>query len=87
MSSLYVYIFCMEITEIMFISLGFMLSIVAFFLKKESSKVEKLSEKLRDVEIILAKNNAQDSERWSQTGKLLDDRKDDIAKIHEFINK
>ena len=36
----------MELTEIMFIAIGCMLSIVAFFLKRESQKVERLNEKL-----------------------------------------
>ena len=77
----------MELTEIMFIAIGCMLSIVAFFLKKESQKVEKLNEKLRSVEIMLAKNGAKDTERWVQTTKLLEDRRQDVIKIYEFLNK
>lgn len=77
----------MELTEIMFIAIGCMLSIVAFFLKKESQKVERLNEKLRSVEIMLAKNGAKDAERWVQTTKLLEDRRQDVIKIYEFLNK
>ena len=77
----------MELTEIMFIAIGCMLSVVAFFLKKESQKVERLNEKLRSVEIMLAKNGAKDAERWVQTTKLLEDRRQDVIKIYEFLNK
>ncbi len=77
----------MDVSEIMFVTLGFMVSVVAFFLKKESSKVERLNEKLRSVEILLAKNGAQDTERWNQTKKLLEDRRQDIMKIYGDINR
>jgi len=77
----------MELTETMFIAIGCMLSIVAFFLKRESQKVERLNEKLRSVEIMLAKNGAKDAERWVQTTKLLEDRRQDVIKIYEFLNK
>jgi hypothetical protein len=79
--------FNMDVSEIMFVALGFMVSVVAFFLKKESNKVEKLNEKLRSVEILLAKNGAQDTERWNQTKKLLEDRRQDIMKIYGDIKR
>lgn len=75
----------MEIQEIIFICLGIMVSVVAFFLKKESVKIDKLSTKLRHMEIELAKNSAKDSERWRETQKLLEDRRLDIVKIFEKI--
>jgi len=75
----------MEIQEIIFICLGIMVSVVAFFLKKESVKIDKLSTKLRHMEIELAKNSAKDCERWRETQKLLEDRRLDIVKIFEKI--
>lgn len=78
---------CMEIEEIIFIALGTMVSVVAFFLKKENIRVEKLSEKIRNLEISLAKNGARDSERWVQTSKLLEDRRQDVHRIYEVLNK
>lgn len=77
----------MEITEVIFIALGLMVSIVAFFLKKESNRVENLSNKLRNIEIDLAKNNARDAERWVQIQKLLEDRRNDVINLYEKINK
>lgn len=76
-----------SITEIVFVSLGIMLSVVAFFLKKESMKVDRLQKRITDMEIELAKNSARDSERWRQTSKLLEDRRIDIHQIFDQINK
>jgi hypothetical protein len=77
----------MEIKEIIMMAIGAMVSIIAFYLKRESIKIEKLSTKLREIEISLAKNGARDEERWDQTTKLLEDRRQDAIKIYEKINK
>jgi len=69
------------------IAMGTMISIIAFFLKKENARVENLSRKLRHIEIDLAKNGARDSERWIQTQKLLEDRRTDVVKIFEKLEK
>lgn len=77
----------MEITEVIFVALGLMVSIVACFLKKESNRVDNLSTKLRQIEIGLAKNEARDSERWVQIQKLLEDRRLDSIKIFEKLER
>lgn len=77
----------MEIEKIILIALGMMVSIVAFFLKKESVKVDRLSKSIQHMEIDLAKNSARDTERWNQTTKLLEDRRVDIIKIFEKLDK
>ena len=77
----------MEIKEIIMMGIGAMVSVIAFYLKKESLKIEKLSNKLREIEINLAKNCARDTERWVQTKKLLEDRREDTIKIYEKLNK
>jgi len=69
------------------IAMGTMISIIAFFLKKENARVENLSRKLRHIEIDLAKNGARDSERWIQTQKLLEDRRTDVVRIFEKLEK
>ena len=53
--------------------------------KKESMKIEKLSAKMREIEVSLAKNGARDSERWDQTQRLLEDRRQDVVKLFEKI--
>jgi predicted transcriptional regulator len=77
----------MEITEVIFVALGLMVSIVAYFLKKENIRVDRLSKQIRDIEIDLAQNGARDSERWRETQKLLEDRRVDTTKIYEKIEK
>jgi len=64
-----------------------MVSVIAFYLKRESLKVEKLQSDMREMEIDLAKNGARDSERWIQIQKLLEDRRLDVVKIFEKIEK
>jgi hypothetical protein len=75
----------MEIKEIIMAVIGAMVSIVAFYLKRESTKIEKLGNDLREIQIDLAKNNARDSERWIQTKKLLEDRREDVIKIFQEL--
>ena len=64
-----------------------MVSVIAFYLKRESLKVEKLQSDMREMEIDLAKNGARDSERWIQIQKLLEDRRLDVVKIFDKIEK
>jgi hypothetical protein len=77
----------MEIEKIVLIGLGMMVSMVAFFLKKESMKIDRLSKRIQQMEIDLAKNSARDAERWTQTTKLLEDRRTDVIKIFEKLDK
>jgi hypothetical protein len=77
----------MEIEKMIVLGIGAMVSIVAFYLKKESAKIEKISSKLRRMEVDLAKNDARDCERWVQIQKLLEDRRTDIMRIYETLNK
>lgn len=77
----------MEIEEIIIAVIGAMVSIVAFYLKRESNKIERLGNDLREIQIDLAKNNARDSERWTQAKKLLEDRRLDAVTIYEKLNK
>lgn len=77
----------MEVDKIILFALGTMLSVVAFFLKKESLKVDRLSKRMQEMEIDLARNDARDTERWVQTTKLLEDRRNDVVNLFEKLNK
>lgn len=77
----------MEVEKIILVALGMTVSVVAFFLKKESLKVDRLSKRIQYIEIDLAANSARDCERWTQTTKLLEDRRTDVVKIFEKLNK
>lgn len=76
-----------EMEKIILVAFGTMISLIAFFLKKENAKIERISGKLREIEIDLAKNGARDCERWEQTQRLLEDRRQDSIKIYEKINR
>ena len=84
-------VFCvfiiMEIQEIMIASVGVLVSVIAFYLKRESSKIQRLGSKIRRIEVDLAKNGARDSERWEQTQRLLEDRRKDVVRIFEKLDK
>lgn len=73
--------------KIILVAFGAMISLIAFFLKKENAKIDKISGKLREIEIDLAKNGARDCERWDQTQRLLEDRRQDSIKLYEKVNK
>ena len=75
----------MELEDIIIIAIGTLVSVIAFYLKKESMKIEKLSAKMREIEVSLAKNGARDSERWDQTQRLLEDRRQDVVKLFEKL--
>jgi hypothetical protein len=77
----------MEVEKIVLIALGTMVSVVAFFLKRESVRVDRLAKRVQQIEVDLAKNNARDAERWTQCTKLLEDRRIDIIKIFDHIKK
>lgn len=77
----------MEIKEIVLMVIGAMVSIVAFYLKKESSKISKLGDEMKNIQIKLAENEARDEERWNQISKLLEDRRQDVIKIYEKLFK
>lgn len=77
----------LEVTEIVFLVFGLTISMVAFFLKKESHKVDSISKKLRQIEVELARNSAKDSERWRETQKLLEDRRTDVISLYKKFEK
>jgi hypothetical protein len=76
----------MEINEIIILGIGTLVSVIAFYLKREALKIERVHNDLRKMEIDLAKNDARDAERWIQIQKLLEDRRIDAIKIFEKIN-
>ncbi len=73
--------------EILIIGVGILVSVIAFYLKRESLKIERLGSKIRRMEVDLAKNGARDAERWEQTQKLLEDRRTDVVRLFEKMEK
>ena len=77
----------MEWHSYIFLGVGVAISVLGFFLKKEAQKQCELDGRVKHLEITIAKNGALDGERWKQTNKLLEDRREDIIKIYDIIQK
>tara|TARA_R110000824_G_scaffold116284_3_gene267651 strand:- start:2435 stop:2674 length:240 start_codon:yes stop_codon:yes gene_type:complete len=77
----------MEWHSYIFLGVGVAISVLGFFLKKEAQKQAELDSRVKDLEIMMVKNSALDGERWIQTGKLLEDRRADIIKIYDVIQR
>ena len=70
------------------LGVGVALSVLGFFLKKEARKSQENDKRISMLEILLAKNEVRDSERWKVAHKLMEDRRDDVkalfSKFDEF---
>ena len=77
----------MEWHSYIFLGVGVAISVLGFFLKKESQKQCEIDRRVKELEITMVKNSALDGERWIQTGKLLEDRRADIIKIYDVIQR
>ena len=77
----------MEVSEYILIGVGTCLSVLGYFLKKESRRVSEIESKVEKLSIQAATNNVRDEERWSQTDKRLEDRRQDIRKLYDLVQK
>jgi hypothetical protein len=77
----------MDISEYILIGVGTCLSILGFFLKKESRRLSGIVEKVDEMNITLAKNEARDAERWTSIDKRLEDRRMDVRKLYDLVQK
>ena len=73
--------------EYILLGIGTAISVLGFFLKKETVRLKELENKISELEIILAKNGVRDTERWKQTCKRLEDRRMDIRKLYDLVQK
>tara|TARA_Y100001973_G_C5200912_1_gene337566 strand:- start:1410 stop:1673 length:264 start_codon:yes stop_codon:yes gene_type:complete len=71
----------------MMIGVGAAISILGFFLKKQASQTVRIEEKVRELEVLLAKNSALDKERWKQMEKLVEDRRQDSINLYNKISR
>ena len=77
----------MDISEYILIGVGTCLSVLGYFLKKESKRLGEVEDKLEKITIKLAQNDVRDSERWTQTDKRLEDRRLDVRKLYDLVQK
>ena len=73
--------------KLFLILIGMVVSIITYFIKKESKKLQDLGEDVRELEKDLTKNNCKDSERWYWIQKNLEDRREDCRKLYDLVSK
>tara|TARA_Y100000588_G_scaffold166235_1_gene180202 strand:- start:473 stop:709 length:237 start_codon:yes stop_codon:yes gene_type:complete len=77
----------MELESWMFVGVSVALSVLGFFLKREARKSEEADSRIGKLEMLIAKNDVRDCERWKVANKLLEDRRADIQKLFDLVNK
>tara|TARA_B100001564_G_C20473893_1_gene593918 strand:+ start:287 stop:523 length:237 start_codon:yes stop_codon:yes gene_type:complete len=77
----------MEMTEYIFIGIGACFSIIGYFLKRENKRLEDMEDLVQTININIAKNDVRDNERWIQVEKSLEDRRQDIRKLYDLVQK
>jgi len=77
----------MELESYMFLGVTVALSVLGFFLKKEATKSAENDKRISTLEVLLAKNEVRDSERWKVCHKVLEDRRDDIKTLFAEVNR
>jgi hypothetical protein len=77
----------MELEAWMFVGVSVALSVLGFFLKREARKSVENDSRIGTLEMLLAKNDVRDCERWKVANKLLEDRREDIQKLFDLANK
>ena len=77
----------MDFSEYVLIGIGTAISVIGYFLKRENRKLDTLEKKVSDINVTLAKNDVRDKERWEQTNKRLEDRRVDVRKLYDLVQK
>lgn len=71
----------MELHNYIFLGVGVAISVLGFFLKKEARKSQENDRRISTLEMLLAKNDVRDCERWKVADKQLEDRRSDIKTL------
>ena len=71
----------MEVSHYMFAGVGVALSILAFFIKRNKWELEKMNERLRQIEI----SNAGQSKDLAHLTKLAEDRREDVKNLYKRL--
>lgn len=77
----------MNLSEYVLIGIGSAISVIGYFLKRENRKLDALEKKVGDINVTLEKNEVRDKERWEQTSKRLEDRRTDVRKLYDLVQK
>ena len=73
--------------EYILIGIGTAISVIGYFLKRENKRLEELEELVNSINVILAKNEVRDNERHKSVDKRLEDRRMDIRKIYDLVQR
>ena len=71
----------MELHNYIFLGVGVAISVLGFFLKKEAQKSAENDRRIATLEMLMAKNDVRDCERWKVADKQLEDRRSDIKTL------
>jgi pyrimidine operon attenuation protein/uracil phosphoribosyltransferase len=77
----------MDFSEYVLIGIGTAISVIGYFLKRENRKLDALEKVISEINVTLAKNDVRDKERWEQTNKRLEDRRVDVRKLYDLVQK
>ena len=77
----------MEVESYMFLGVTVALSVLGFFLKREAKKSQDNDQRIQTLEMLMAKNDVRDCERWQVAHKLMEDRRNDVQKIYDKIDR
>ena len=71
----------MEVSHYMFAGVGVAVSILAFFIKRNKWELEKMNERLRQIQI----SNAGQSKDLAHLTKLAEDRREDVKNLFKRL--
>ena len=77
----------MEVESYMFLGVTVALSVLGFFLKREARRSADNDKRIATLEMLMAKHDVRDCERWQVAHKLMEDRRNDVMKIYDKIDK
>ena len=77
----------MEYNEFILIGIGTAISVLGYFLKRENKRLEAVELLVNQINVTLAKNEVRDSERNKSMEKRLEDRRADVRKLYDLVQK
>ena len=77
----------MEYNEFILIGIGTAISMLGYFLKRENKRLEAVELLVNQINVTLAKNDVRDYERNGSIEKRLEDRRLDIRKLYDLVQK
>ena len=69
----------------MILGVGVAISVLGFFLKKEAAKAQEMDNRIKDLEVRMAKNDVRDIERWKIADKTMEDRRVDVKVLFDKL--